>query len=121
MNIIYLTSIVVLVILLYYCYKSDSLNKEQIKSETTKEIDSEIINDINTEIANQIIPEAAKEIKPEIVTKNKWLYPTDEFGKMERGVVHDSITYVYELNENNKNDLVILSEKKREKRPKDKR
>jgi hypothetical protein len=26
-------------------------------------------------------------------TKNKWLYPTDEFGKMEEGVVYDSKTY----------------------------
>jgi hypothetical protein len=25
--------------------------------------------------------------------KNKWLYPTDEFGKMEEGVVYDSKTY----------------------------
>jgi hypothetical protein len=23
-------------------------------------------------------------------TKNKWLYPTDEFGKMEEGVVYDA-------------------------------
>lgn len=28
-------------------------------------------------------------IKPEMPTKNKWLYPTDEFKKMEKGVVYD--------------------------------
>ena len=112
MNIIYLIGIVVLVILLYYRYKSVRKNKEQINSE--------IVNDIKPEISRQIIPDIALEIKPEMPTKNTFLYPTDEFGKMERGVVHDSITYVYELNENNKNDLVILSEKKREKRPKEK-
>ena len=26
-------------------------------------------------------------------TKNKWLYPTDEYGKMEEGVVYNSKTY----------------------------
>jgi hypothetical protein len=26
----------------------------------------------------------------EIKTKNKWLYTTDSFGKMEKGVVNDS-------------------------------
>jgi hypothetical protein len=26
-------------------------------------------------------------------TKNKWLYPSDEFGKLEEGVVFDSKTY----------------------------
>jgi hypothetical protein len=31
-----------------------------------------------------------KVIQPKIPTKNKWLYPTDNFGKMERGVVHNS-------------------------------
>ena len=30
-----------------------------------------------------------KLIQPKIKTKNKWLYPTDNFGKLERGVVYD--------------------------------
>lgn len=98
MNTIYLIGVVVIgiVIPFYYHYKSGGVNKKQINPETVKEI----------------IPEIAKEIKPEMPTKNKWLYPTDEFGKMEKGMVSESITYVYELNENNKNDLVIFSEKK---------
>lgn len=32
--------------------------------------------------------------KAQTRTKNKWLYPADEFGKMEEGVVYDSKTYV---------------------------
>jgi hypothetical protein len=44
------------------------------------------INEVNqksieSEDANQKI------IEPEILNKNKWLYPTDEFGKMEKGRV----------------------------------
>ena len=34
-----------------------------------------------------------KVIQPKMPTKNKWLYPTDSFGKMEKGVVHDQVTY----------------------------
>ena len=28
--------------------------------------------------------------RTEVKTKNKWLYPEDNFGKMEKGVVYDS-------------------------------
>jgi hypothetical protein len=96
MDTIYLIGIVVIgmVILFYYHYKTGGVNK------------------------NQIIAEIPTEIKPEMPTKNNWLYPTDEFGKMENGVVSESITYIYELNENNRNDFVILSEKKLVKRKK---
>ena len=31
-----------------------------------------------------------KVIKPNIYTKNKWLYPMDNFGVMEKGVVYES-------------------------------
>jgi hypothetical protein len=34
-----------------------------------------------------------KVIPPKMQTKNKWLYPTDNFGKLERGVVTDLKTY----------------------------
>lgn len=30
-----------------------------------------------------------KKSQPEMSIENKWLNPTDSFGKMERGVVHD--------------------------------
>jgi putative transcriptional regulator len=53
------------------------------------------------EIAKILKVEARALIKEEIneplisqtKTKNKWLYPADEFGKMEEGVVEDSKTY----------------------------
>lgn len=95
MSTIYLIGVVVILTLFYYHYKSRRLHKKKI----------------NPEIQNQIITDTAKEIKLEMPTKNKWLYPTDEFGKMEKGVVSESITYVYELNENNRSDLVIYTEK----------
>ena len=31
--------------------------------------------------------------KPIISDKNKWLYPTDEFGKMEKGTEYESKPY----------------------------
>jgi hypothetical protein len=31
--------------------------------------------------------------KPIISDKNKWLYPTDEFGKMEKGTEYESKSY----------------------------
>ena len=33
-----------------------------------------------------------KVIKPKMPTKNKWLYPIDNFGKLEKGVVYYSET-----------------------------
>jgi hypothetical protein len=114
MNIISILAIVIIALLFYYRYKSDGLNNEQDASEITKEIDSEIVDDIEPEIATQDDPDVGL-IKPEIVaTRNSFLYPEDDFGKLEKGVVTDSVTYVYELNENKSDckDLVILSEKK---------
>jgi len=35
-------------------------------------------------------------VKPIMPTKNKWLYTTDSFGKMEKGVVHYSESYTRE-------------------------
>jgi hypothetical protein len=48
------------------------------------------------------------EIKSEMNTKNKWLHPTDEFGKMEKGVEFDSKTYVNIKKENDTNDFTII-------------
>ncbi|RTZ05709.1 hypothetical protein [Flavobacterium sp. GSP6] len=104
MNTIYLICGVIILTLFYCHHKRRRLNREQINPEIVKEV--------NPENQNQIITDTAIEIKPEMATKNKWLYPADEFGKMEKGVVSESITYVNELNENNRNDLVILTEKK---------
>lgn len=115
MNTIYLPVAVIIALLFYYRYKSDCLNKEQDESELTKEIHS-FDNNIKPEVANQIVPDTSLvEIKPKIVaTRNSYLYPEDDFGKLEKGVVSDSVNYVYDLNENKSDDkdLVILSEKK---------
>jgi hypothetical protein len=48
------------------------------------------------------------EIKPKVTTKNKWLYPTDEFGILEKGVEFDSKTYAQDIKENEPNTLTII-------------
>ena len=35
-------------------------------------------------------------IKPTITSKNKWLYPTDEFGILKKGIEFESKTYLYD-------------------------
>ncbi|MFM2369955.1 MAG: hypothetical protein RL619_2272, partial [Bacteroidota bacterium] len=47
-------------------------------------------------------------IKPIITPKNKWLYPTDEFGIMEKGVEFESKRYVYDKKENDNNNFTII-------------
>jgi hypothetical protein len=43
-------------------------------------------------------------------TKNKWLYPTDEFGKMEEGVVYDSKTYrTYIAKDEAQQEFIIIN------------
>lgn len=43
----------------------------------------------------------------ENASKNKWLYPSDEFGQMKKGVEYDSNTYIYEKFDK-ENDFEIL-------------
>jgi len=93
MNTVYLISGVIILILIYYHNKSRRSHREQINSKIVKEV--------NPVIQNQNSTDTVKEIKPVIATKNKWLYPEDEFGKMEKGVVSESRTYVYEVDGNN--------------------
>jgi hypothetical protein len=45
-----------------------------------------------------------KVIPPKMKTKNKWLYPTDNFGKLEKGVVNDLGTYKRHSESNNKTE-----------------
>lgn len=49
-----------------------------------------------------------KETKSEIITKNKWLYPTDNLGKLEKGVEFDSKTYLRDKKDTNSQDFTIL-------------
>lgn len=39
-------------------------------------------------------------LKAQTPSENKWLYPTDNFGKMEKGVVDDSKTYLRKFPKN---------------------
>jgi hypothetical protein len=66
MNAIYLISGTVVVILIYCLNKRNKSNQKAI----------------NPTITNQ------KVVLPKMSKKNKWLYPTDNFGKMEKGRVN---------------------------------
>ncbi len=67
-----------------------------------------IRNKIRNKITNQKQVENLIVVKPIIIKKNSWLYPNDEFGKMEKGVVNDSKTIVnssVEIDKDNPDDL----------------
>ena len=78
------------------------------KHEDTQElIESNNPSNKTVEIPNEKITE------PIIPSKNKWLYPTDEFGDMKKGVVYNSTTYEREINENNTIEKKIIIFKSR--------
>jgi hypothetical protein len=52
--------------------------------------------------------ETKSEIKTEIITKNKWLYPTDNLGKLEKGVEFESKTYLRDKKDTNSQVFTIL-------------
>jgi hypothetical protein len=57
---------------------------------------------------NQKQPQNVIAEKSLIIKKNSWLYPDDEFGKMEKGVVSETSTNVngnVEIDKDNTNDL----------------
>ncbi len=63
---------------------------------------------IRIKITNQKQPQNVIAEKPLIIKKNSWLYPDDEFGKMEKGVVNETSTNVIgnlEIDKDNTNDL----------------
>lgn len=41
-----------------------------------------------------------KNINPEVPSKNSFLHCADNYGTMEKGVVHENRTYIYEKNDN---------------------
>ncbi|WP_396171774.1 DUF6804 family protein [Flavobacterium sp.] len=61
----------------------------------------------NETITGKKIKKPSK-IKQDNETKNKWLYPTDDLGKLEKGVELDSITYLRENPDKNPNDFTII-------------
>jgi hypothetical protein len=102
MNTIYILGVIVIVLSFFSFYKRNTTNQEPNES-----------NDVYEEpIIRSSIPKPTKRIKkpiqPEPVTKNKWLYPNDEFGKMEKGTVYESKTYSPEINSSSKdNDFEV--------------
>jgi len=49
---------------------------------------------IRNKITNQKQVQNVIVAKPAIIKKNSWLYPDDEFGKMEKGIVYNATTIV---------------------------
>lgn len=88
MNIIYFIGVLVIgfavVMKLFYNKKSDGVNEKQIRPKMPEQVKPKVSKKIESEIP--------KQIKPEMPGKNMWLYPTDEFGQMEKGVVFESKT-----------------------------
>lgn len=63
---------------------------------------------IRNKITNQKQVQTLSVAKPPIIKKNSWLYPEDEFGKMEKGVVNDTNKIVnssVEIKKDNPEDL----------------
>lgn len=52
--------------------------------------------------------ETKSEIKTAMTTKNKWLYPSDNLGKLEKGVEFESKTYLRDKKDTNSQDFTIL-------------
>ena len=50
----------------------------------------DIQNKIRNKNTNQKQVQTLSVAKPLIIKKNSWLYPDDEFGRMEKGVVNDT-------------------------------
>jgi preprotein translocase subunit SecG len=46
-----------------------------------------------------------------VTSQNKWLHPNDSLGMLEKGVVHEATTYVYEDGKDGRIDFEILSKK----------
>ena len=57
--------------------------------------------------------EDKKPIEEIKTSKNKWLHPTDNQEKMERGKVYESQTYESEIKEAKTNEFKIIIKKKK--------
>lgn len=72
------------------------------KATSKRKVEIKFFKNLESESSKDKILDEGKSL-----SKNKWLYPSDEFGQMEKGVVYDSNTYIYEKFDN-KNDFDIL-------------
>ena len=52
-------------------------------------------------------------MKPIVTSKNRFLYPDDDFGNLVKGTVYDSKTYDSEIIDNNKDKMKIITKKKK--------
>lgn len=92
MNIVYLIGVVFCLILVHSVYKRYSANEKQMHYESNKAaINDENINNENSEVDivdikySIDIPMEISADPSKSLGKNKWLYPSDDFGTMERG------------------------------------
>ncbi len=83
MKIIYLIGVGIILKLIHSVYKNLPKNKKEIHSKSNYEI--ELIEIESLIEVPMVIPKETPIEKPNVLGKNKWLYPTDEFGKMESG------------------------------------
>lgn len=103
MTIVYLIGTGILVLLLYYISKSYVLNNTSSINQTNLETQSKSENEIDINIDSQNnIP-----MTSELTSKNKWLYPTDNIGKMESGVVYDLQNFAREIDESDSTNFII--------------
>lgn len=92
-NTVYLIGIVFCLILVHSAYKRYSANEKQMHYESNNKvvINDENINNENSEVDTVDIrysielPVETPVEKQKELGKNTWLYPTDDFGKMEKG------------------------------------
>ena len=71
-----------------------------------------MINTPNELQENQMETEIPDEVMIVPCSKNKWLYPDDQFGLLQRGFVIDSITYTHKTNPKPADLFRIKSNKK---------
>jgi len=79
MNVVYLIGVVIILKFAHSVYKGRGVDAKQLPINCSIEAD---IIDIKPSI--EVPPEIPVKI-PKSLGKNTWLYPTDDFGKMEEG------------------------------------
>lgn len=79
MTIVYFIGVVIVIKLAYSVYKGQSVDTKQIPINSDREADI-----IDSKSSIEAPPEILVET-PKSLGKNTWLYPTDDFGKMEEG------------------------------------
>ena len=84
----------------FYSKKLKLLKRNKVTSERKMQV--KIFKNLENQTTEDKI-----QFKEKSVSQNKWLYPSEEFGQMEKGIVIDSRTYNSE-NYDNENDFEIL-------------